>query len=490
MQVAASPFNLFHQPDGRRYFWYLCLAVLVTAVTSYTNCGHNTGDEYSQIFEFAAYKLGFVSQGDLRLEFGSQMRPSIQVWMLAGLYRFVGLFTSQVNPFLISYLVSFLSGLVGIFSILVFTKAFMVRVKPRYQPWFVLISLFSWLVLYTNIHFNSDHICGLLLLLAVGLLYEKLGDLSGWRILGAGLVLGLSFSCRFQIGFAILGLMLWLFAAAYKNRKLGQWLLLSISILIGILMFNFVSDYYFYGKWVCSAYNYYYQNIALGIMDTNSGVSPWYAYLFMVSSYVPFGPIYVLATIFYFKKYPFDILTSIIGVFVLFHVMIGHKEVRFLMPMLGFMPVIIMVVTADLVERYGWVARNLQKIALIIWTMNLLACASLLIPAATELGGWRYLYNHYRKPTLVYFNASVHQKLLFYKRQNVRLVNYKSGDPTPCPPGYNVLIAMNGNSKEIRPIEPQVYTFFPISLTKILPSAIVRAVGHFDLYEVKNIESD
>lgn len=475
---------------SRQYLWYVFAAIVITAITSYTNFGHNTGDEYSQIFEFAAYKLGYVSQGDLRIEFGSHMRPTIQVWMVVAVYRLVGLFTTQVNPFLVSYLIYFSSGLLGIFSILVFTKAFLVRVKPQYHPWFVLISLFSWLVLYTNPHFNSDNISGHLLLLAVGLLYAKLADLSLRRILCVGFILGLAFSCRFQVGFAILGLMVWLIFTAYKNRKLGQWFLLSISLVAAVMIFNFLSDYCFYGEWVCSAYNYYHQNIALGIMDSWSGVSPWYSYFFMVSMYLPFGPIYVLATLYFLIKYPLDILSSIIGFFVLFHILIGHKEVRFLMPMLGFMPVIIMVVMADLERRYDWFARHLDKTAFVVWIINLIACISLLLPAATEIGGWRYLYNHYRKPTLVYFNVSVNQKLLFYKKQNLQLIQYKSGEPTPCPQGYNCLIAMNGNSNDPKPNSPLVYTFFPFNLTNVLPSAIVHAVGHFDLYELKNIEAD
>ena len=475
---------------GKRYFWYVCLAVLITAITSYTNFGHNTGDEYSQIFEFAAYKLGYVSQGDLRIEFGSQMRPTIQIWMVVAVYRFVGLFTSQVNPFLVTYLINLSSGLLGVFSILVFTKAFIVRIKPQFQEWFVVISLFSWLVLYTNPHFNSDNVCGHLLLLAVGLLFAKLENISVSRIIASGLILGLSFSCRFQIGFAILGLMLWLIYPACKYRELGKWWLLGFSIVVSILIFNFYSDYCFYGKWVCSSYNYYHQNIALGIMDSWSGVSPWYSYIFMVSIYLPFGPIYVLATLYYFVKYPLDVLTFIIGSFVLFHVLIGHKEVRFLMPMLGFLPLIIIVITSDLAERFDWFALHLKKIVAIIWIINLLACTSLLIPAATEIGGWSYLYDHYRNPTIVYFNASVNQKLLFYKKKNLQLLIYKGGEPISFPTGYNVLIAMNANTNDAKPKCHLVYTFFPVSLSKILPNAIVHAVGHFDLYELKNIESD
>jgi hypothetical protein len=49
---------------------------------------------------------------------------------------------------------------------------------------------------------------------------------------------------------------------------------------------------------------------------------------------------------------------------------------------------------------------------------------------------------------------------------------------------------MNANSNEAKPKSPLVYTFFPFNLSTVLPPAIVHAVGHFDLYELKNIEAD
>jgi hypothetical protein len=52
------------------------------------------------------------------------------------------------------------------------------------------------------------------------------------------------------------------------------------------------------------------------------------------------------------------------------------------------------------------------------------------------------------------------------------------------------VIAINGNSKEAKPNLPLVYSFFPLSLNSVMPLAIIHSIGHFDLYEVKNVESD
>jgi hypothetical protein len=158
--------------------------------------------------------------------------------------------------------------------------------------------------------------------------------------------------------------------------------------------------------------------------------------------------------------------------------------------MLGFMPLLIMVTLDDLTKRYQSLEINLPIVIRVSWIVNLLACVSLLIPAATEIGGWSYLYNHYKKPTILYFQPSVHQKLLYYKRPNLQVVPWKTGDPTPCPPGYSVLLAISGKSKDPKPDLPLVYTFFPFSLTTLLPGAIRNSVGYFDLYELKNVERD
>jgi len=472
------------------YLPYVCIALIITAVTSYTNFGHTTGDEYSQIFEFGAHKLGYVSQNDLRYEFNTQMRPSIQAWMVVAAHRIAGFITSDINPFYVNYFINFLSGAFCVFSITVFTKAFLSKIEPKYQKPFLILSLFSWLVLYTNIHFNSENISGHLLLLSVGLLYPRLLNLrKGWAI-GIGAMLGLAFSCRFQTGFAILGLMLWMLVYDFRAKRMGDWFLVALGMAISILIFNVVADYYFYGNLVFTTYNYFYQNIVTGMMDRWAGVSPWYTYFITVSFYLPFGPLYVLASVYYLIRYPRDLISSIVGLFVLTHIFIGHKEARFMLPMLGFAPVMILVTLQDWEKRYSSLRHHSEKVIKAIWAVNIIACVTLLIPAATDIGAWRFLYNHYKKPTILYYYASPNQKLLYYKKPNLELVKYKPGDTPPLPTGYNCLIAFDANIREKQPSLPLVYSFFPPYLEAILPRFIKGTIGHFNIYELQNVECD
>lgn len=418
------------------------------------------------------------------------MRPSIQAWAVVGVYRLAGLISNEINPFYVNYAINLLSGAFCIFSICVFTRAFLPKVDPKYQKYFIILSLFGWLVLYTNVHFNSENISGHLLLLAVGLLYPRLTIQGNAWSVGIGAILGLAFACRFQIGFAILGLMLWLLVHDLRAKRIGRWLLVATAMTLSILTFNVVADYYFYGNLVFTTWNYFYQNIVTGMMDRDAGVSPWFSYFITVSLYFPFGPLYVIAVVYYLIKYPLDLISSIVGFFVLIHVFIGHKEARFLLPMLGFAPVMILVTWQDWEARSSALRQHSREIIKAVWIINLIACVILLVPAATDIGAWRFLYNQYKGPTILYYNASPNQRLLYYKRSNLNLVKYQTGDSTPCPQGYNVLLAIDANRRESQLELPLVYSFFPSYLKTILPQFIKRSIGHFNIYELQRVKTN
>jgi phosphatidylinositol glycan class B len=476
--------------QNRLYLSYACLALLIAGITSWTNFGHLCGDEYSQILEFGAWRLGHLNHSDLRLwEFESQMRPSIQIWAVVGVFRFLELFGTEANPFVASYLLNLLSGLLSVLSILVFTGAFIRRINPKYRDWFVLLSLFSWLVLYTNTHFNSENISGHLLLLAVGLLYAGIDRPAFPTMIAVGVLLGISFCCRFQVGFSIAGLLVWFFLHARRAKMVARWVALCVSLLLAVLTFGVLADYFFYGNLVVAPFNYYIQNIAEGKMNRLFGTAPWYAYLPLVCIYMPFGPAYVVSTLSYLFRHRNDILTFIIAPFVLFHCMMGHKEVRFMLPLLGFMPAVMLATLDDLLQKRPTPEKNVALVVKGVWVVNLLACVALLFPAATEIGGWYFIHEHHRNPTILYFKASPHQKLLYYRRPNLQVVPVRSGDAMPCPPGFDCLLAVDANSREPKPELPRVYTLFPLHLEGILPQFIVRAIGHFDVYELQNANS-
>lgn len=109
-----------------------------------------------------------------------------------------------------------------------------------------------------------------------------------------------------------------------------------LMVLIGVLV-----DRWFYGEWTLSAWNYFDQNILLDKVST-FGVKPWWWYIteILEKGIPPFSLLYVgsfFLLIFYKPKSP---LTWSILPFIIVHSLIGHKEIRFVFPIIGFVSII------------------------------------------------------------------------------------------------------------------------------------------------------
>ena len=140
----------------------------------------------------------------------------------------------------------------------------------------------------------------------------------------AGLLLGFAFFFRFQIGFAIVGLGLWLlFINKTELEKVFPFNLYRlISIIICICI-----DYWFFGNWYLSPYNYFNAQIVHNVVS-NWGVSPWWYYfnLFFIQA-IP--PISIVLLIFFFiglYKKPKNIFVWCIIPFLIAHFLLVIKK--------------------------------------------------------------------------------------------------------------------------------------------------------------------
>ena len=75
-----------------KYERYIFLVALVLyGVSAWFSMGFYHGDEHFQIIEFAAYKIGIVSQDDLAWEFDARVRPAIQPFIAFLVIKFLQL---------------------------------------------------------------------------------------------------------------------------------------------------------------------------------------------------------------------------------------------------------------------------------------------------------------------------------------------------------------------------------------------------------------
>ncbi len=162
----------------------------------------------------------------------------------------------------------------------------------------------------------------------------------------AAFLLALSFFFRFQMGFALLGLGAWM-AWQWRLEKsprqiLAQlgWLLMGATTATALGIY---ADAWLYGKPAFTAYNYFTANI-LENKAANWGTSPWWFY-FAQSLLTAVPPLSVLLLLLLGRglwRERGSALVWCLVPFLLAHIAVAHKEMRFLYPML--LPMLVLAV--------------------------------------------------------------------------------------------------------------------------------------------------
>jgi phosphatidylinositol glycan class B len=152
------------------------------------------------------------------------------------------------------------------------------------------------------------------------------------NFLFVGILFGLAFQFRYQIAFMLFGACLW--ALVIERVKILRMSVLMFGFFI-ISGMGILIDKWGYGEWTFAPYNYFYANLIEKKADL-FGVLPWDGYftLFFLEFYTLPGlfllsAISIFCFMFYKHFYSWCILP-----FLLVHFYIGHKETRFLFPML------------------------------------------------------------------------------------------------------------------------------------------------------------
>lgn len=372
--------SFFRKLTPAQIVWAGCALTLLYAVFSR---GAYHPDEHYQILEYATMKLfGTPQPSELPWEYETMMRPGLQPmiayavgWLLdaAGAY----------NPWLLAFLLRLLSGAVSVAVLLVFYRAVRDTLPGEAgRKGFLLLSLFLWCTAFLHVRFSSETLSGNLLLLLVALYFD--GERRGFpRPLVRGLLLGLiaggAFAVRYQTGFALLGLGIWLFAFGRRWRLIGG----MAAGFAATLAAGALADRWLYGVWTCAPVNYIRENLLNAHMES-FGVDPWYRYLEEIvlgGGIVP-GLLMLAGTLYYFYRHPRGLLTWMLVPFLLAHQFVAHKEARFLFPMLPLAIYFVVLMLGDLPRRL-WSHRAAKPV---LWTLVVLngiaLAATLALPKA------------------------------------------------------------------------------------------------------------
>ncbi len=321
---------------------YLFLVGLVVyGFTAWFSEGYHHPDEHFQILEFANFKLGRSPVTDLPWEFAAQIRPGLQPMLVYGFIR-VAEALGLDNPFTQVFLLRLLTGWLCLW--VYFQWAGWVSTisgDARLGWWLRIAVVFLWFVPYLSVRVSSENWAGLVFMIGLlGLLRGGVGTFI------AAFCLALSFFFRFQMGFVLLGLGVWMGWQWQQNTssrptlaQVGQMLAGGlVAVALGIW-----ADAWLYSKPVYPAYHYFAANI-LENKAAQWGTSPWWFYFAQsLLTIVPPVSLVLMALLGLgaWRERRGALVWCFIP-FLLAHIAVGHKEMRFLYPML--LPVLILVV--------------------------------------------------------------------------------------------------------------------------------------------------
>lgn len=310
----------------------LWVAFIVHLIAVWFSVGFHHADEYFQIIEFANYKLGHIPLEKLAWEFSAEIRPGLQplmVYVLLKAYYFFGF----SNPFYFATLLRLMSGMLALITAWQFHKAILPQIKSFFwQRVHLVLSLLGWGLVYLHVRFSSENWSAIAFTWAL---------ISLWR--GArpkyfvfGLLAGFSFLFRFQAIFMIGAAGLWMLFVGKANWKNILQVILGFLLVFGMGM---LCDRWLYGHWAVSSIGYVYQNI-IANKAAQFGVFPWYWYFqqIVILGLAPYSIFMLLSIPLMLVYRPKNIITWCMVLFLLAHIVVGHKEFRFLFPLAFFYP--------------------------------------------------------------------------------------------------------------------------------------------------------
>lgn len=318
------------------------LFLSLLGIAAYCSDGVLHPDEYQQVLEFFFYKKGVQQDICLPWEFREQIRSWLQplfYWVVS--MPFGGWISTPLGW---TRFFRFLMGMMGGWGFLFLSRHYLSRWKEerseRGLQKVYLASLFFCLLPLYLVRTSSENFAAILLLFLIGLVFrnEKTADVSPVAWGYYGLLCGLGFLARYQSGIWIVGFFLWgLFLHGPRIswiKKVGYF----ATAFLGMMLVGLCLDRVGYGNWGCAPWGYFAANI-LQDKAAQWGTSPFWGYITLFMDMAPpFGGMVFFGSLGFFLLFPRHVLTWILLPYVVVHAAIPHKELRFLLPLFYFFP--------------------------------------------------------------------------------------------------------------------------------------------------------
>jgi phosphatidylinositol glycan class B len=393
---------LFHyyNTDGKsrlsgfsEWRWLTGILFVLTAIFS---VGFHHPDELYQVMEYMNVYAGKQDVSTLsQLEWQYKMRPWFQPivfhWLTTPL-EWVGL----GSPFAKSMFLRILTGLFAVYTFSLWALYLFSTREGEQDKELTFEMTLWWFIPYFAVRTSSDTIGALFSLCALAFIFldfkmRKRIDLESF--LAFCFFSGFAFLFRYQTLIITAPALLWMLFIAKIDLKKFFGGIFFIA-LIGQLewVFNFMG----YGEWVCSTWNHAYSNVILKVSHT-FGTLPFWGYFQLVPKrglYL-FSILFILTYLYLWIKKPKHLLTWVTLPYFIIFSFIGHKEVRFLTPLVFLAPIILSLCFLNIKECFGKGAKAFEGSIYILLFINLLVFPfSNFKPANRYLGLYEAVYDN------------------------------------------------------------------------------------------------
>ena len=382
---------------------WLIAALVIHLLVAWFSVGHYHDDEYAQILNFTTAKTVIEMQSQLMWEYEAKVRSGFQPFIAYSISKFTNLIEIE-SPFLLAFIYRFITAIISLLASIVFIRSIANEFKSEKAfKWTSFFLLFSWLLVFTNVRFSSEGWACSFFLLAFGL-YLSPSPLKKYRFILVGFFFGLAFLARYQMGFMLLGFGLWiLFIDKLKLRDTV--LILSAGSFALLLGTGF--DFWLYGEPSLSSWNYFKWHLS-GLAGGSISAAlpePWWFYIYYsaVQTIPPLTLLLPFTVVLFWIMFPKHPITWITIPFVLFHSYFGHKEMRYLFPVLPYASIMMAFVLYDLESRFSLLRKTFIKNiwSLIFWLTIILNTVLLILilslPASKEVAIWQNCLSSFSK---------------------------------------------------------------------------------------------
>jgi phosphatidylinositol glycan class B len=428
--------------DSKELFKKLFIfSALIHLIAVFFSEGFHRPDEHLGMLRYVFEKLGVYPASELSWEYPAKIRN----WVQPGIYYIIAkcLYLLQIkDPFIITFFLRLFTSVFSLYVLVEFSKYCRSFLKEDRSINIANLCFFSlWFYPFIHARTTAENFgmnvfaLGLIILtkpLSKSLLNRHKLDLNlnvlknnitlpvHISILG-GFLIGMAVNFRIPLAPMPLFLILWLcFIAKVKVSNIFQ---ILFGTILSVL-FTMIFDSWGYGELTYSLWSYLYQEFTNNVSQ-GFGTSPWHYYIYKTfSKGVPPLSLFIIGAFSYlWIKRPGHILTWCTLPVFLLHSAIGHKELRYIFPLVIFIPVIISISYENLREKLNSkLIKGLIKVSIFVNLVFLLI--SSIKPAYTPINIYKFLYKNGEKIDELYtFNNLQRDILKVYLKKETPFIH-------------------------------------------------------------------